>query len=151
MYFVSGGMLATGVAWVGEANHPNPERDMELAINLTNTCYESYLRSVPKLGPVRFRFDEDEEAVGTSETNRDWKLRPELIESFVILFRITGDPKYREWEIAQNIERHCKAGPGKGYSGIVDVYRPIPEQDDVQQTYFLAEVLKVLINQLIMD
>ncbi|OXA55598.1 Mannosyl-oligosaccharide 1,2-alpha-mannosidase IA [Folsomia candida] len=111
----AGGMLALGVYWMG-SEHPNATRDMQLAINFTNTCYESYLRSVPKLGPVRFRFDEDEEAVGISETDRDWKLRPELIETFVILFRIRGDTKYRDWgwEIAQNIERYCKAGPGKG-------------------------------------
>lgn len=62
-------MLATGVYWL-EDEHPNPERDMEFALNLTNTCYESYLRTVPRLGPVRFKFTEKEEAIGISEPVR---------------------------------------------------------------------------------
>lgn len=47
----AGGMLALGVYWMG-SEHPNATRDMQLAINFTNTCYESYLRSVPKLGRI---------------------------------------------------------------------------------------------------
>ena len=75
-------------------------------------------------------------------------LRPEVIESYFILYRLTKDPKYRDWawDAAQAIERYCKAGPGRGYSGLRDVYSTNPEQDDVQPTFFLAETLKVRLN-----
>ena len=41
----------------------------------------------------------------------------------------------------QALEKHCK-GPG-GYSGIKNVYQADPVKDDVQQSFFLAETLKV--------
>lgn len=61
------------------------------------------------------------------------------------MWRLTGDQKYRDWgwDAAQAIETHCKAGPGGGYSGLRNVYSKDPQQDDVQQSFFLAETLKV--------
>lgn len=42
------------------------------------------------------------------------------------------------------LERHCRTDGG--YSGIKNVYIDPPQQDDVQQSFFLAETLKVRIN-----
>ena len=42
----------------------------------------------------------------------------------------------------QALETHCKA-PG-GYSGIKNVYQADASKDDVQQSFFLAETLKVI-------
>jgi mannosyl-oligosaccharide alpha-1,2-mannosidase len=42
----------------------------------------------------------------------------------------------------QALERHCRTE--NGYSGIRDVYQSHPQQDDVQQSFFLAETLKYL-------
>jgi len=68
------------------------------------------------------------------------------VESYFVLWRLTGDPKYRDWgwDAVQAIEQHCKAGPGGGYSGLRNVYSKDPQQDDVQQSFFLAETLKYL-------
>jgi hypothetical protein len=41
----------------------------------------------------------------------------------------------------QALEKHCKA-PG-GYTGIKNVYQNDSTKDDVQQSFFLAETLKV--------
>lgn len=73
-------------------------------------------------------------------------LRPEVIESYLMLYRITGDKKYRDWgwDAAQAIQKYTKAGPGRGYSGIRNIDSQNPEQDDTQQTFFLAETLKYL-------
>ena len=69
-------------------------------------------------------------------------LRPETVESLMILFRKTGDPIYREWgwKIFQAFEKHCKVP--EGYVGLKDVRNPNPQQDDTMQSFFLAETLK---------
>lgn len=97
------------------------------------------------LGPEIFRFNDSYEAEAAYDSDRAYILRPEVIESYFVLYRITGDPKYRDWawEAAQAIERYSKAGPGRGYSGIRNTNSATPVQDDVQQTFFLAETLKV--------
>lgn len=45
----------------------------------------------------------------------------------------------------QALEKYCKV-PG-GYSGIKNVYSETPQQDDVQQSFFIAETLKVSWNE----
>ena len=69
------------------------------------------------------------------------------MESYLLLWRLTKDPKYREWgwEMVQALDKHCKAEGG--YSGIRNVYQVASgsaNQDDVQQSFFLAETLKYL-------
>lgn len=44
--------------------------------------------------------------------------------------------------LQQALEKHCRVEGG--YTGIRDVYQPNPQQDDVQQSFFLAETLKYL-------
>lgn len=44
----------------------------------------------------------------------------------------------------QAIEKYCRTP--SGYSGIKNVYFEDPPKDDVQQSYFLAETLKVISN-----
>lgn len=96
-------------------------------------------------GPESFRFSDAMEARALRHNEKYYILRPEVIEAYFYLWRITGDMKYRDWgwDAAQAIEKHCKAGPGGGYSGLRNVYDTNPQQDDVQQTFFFAETLKV--------
>lgn len=105
-----------------------------------NQCY------INTIGPETFRFNDDVEATGQFDSDLAYILRPEVIESYLMLYRITGDKKYRDWgwDAAQAIQRYTKAGPGRGYSGIRNVNATNPEQDDVMQTFFPAEVLKYL-------
>jgi len=140
----AGGMFALG-AHV-EPNNKNAVRDAEVGRNFTNTCRESYIRTNTKIGPEIFRFNDEVEARGQFDSDKGYILRPEVIESYFVLYRVTGDVKYREWgwEAAQAIERYTKAGPGRGYSGIRNVDSADPQKDDTQQTFFLAETLKYL-------
>lgn len=76
--------------------------------------------------------------VGTS-----WNImRPETVESFMYLWRKTGDQKYRDWgwDIFQAFETQTKLPTG--YTGLRDVNTG--EKDDKMQTFFLAETLKYL-------
>jgi len=140
----AGGMFALGAKV--EPDNKNAERDAEIGRNFTNTCHESYIRSRTRIGPELFRFNDEVEATGQYDSDKGYILRPEVVESYFILYRITGDSKYRDWgwDAAQAIERYTKAGPGRGYSGIRNVDSENPVKDDVQQTFFLAETLKYL-------
>ncbi|XP_043243879.1 mannosyl-oligosaccharide 1,2-alpha-mannosidase IA-like [Amphibalanus amphitrite] len=136
-----GGLYA--LAGVTDKNKDSA-RYMEIGAEITNTCHESYDRTATKLGPENFRFSDAIEAKAMKLQEKYYILRPEVIESYFVLWRLTGDPKYREWgwEAAQAIERYCRAEAG--YSGIQNVDSTSPRQDDVQQSYFLAETLKYL-------
>ncbi|KAI3387012.1 hypothetical protein SNEBB_004817 [Seison nebaliae] len=121
------------------------EHQKSLAIDITHTCHESYDRSETKIGPEYFHFEtENNEAKSVRYNERMYMLRPEVVESYFYLWRLTGEQKYRDWgwEAAQAIEKHCKVP--HGYTGISNVYEDPPKVDDVQQSFFLAETLKYL-------
>ncbi|CAB1350826.1 unnamed protein product [Coregonus sp. 'balchen'] len=137
----SGGMIGIG------AEHGSPEtrqHQLDLAANITHTCHESYRRTPTKLGPEVFRFDDGVEATAPRVNERHYILRPEVVESYMYMWRLTHDPKYREWgwEALEALERHCRLATG--FSGIIDVYGHIIQHDNLQQSFFLAETLKYL-------
>ncbi|CAG9795291.1 unnamed protein product [Diatraea saccharalis] len=119
------------------------DRYMDVAKQLTHTCHESYDRADTKLGPEAFRFTGAVEARALKDTEKMYLLRPETFESYFIMWRLTKDQKYRDWgwEAVQALEKHCRVEGG--YTGLVNVYRENPHGDDVQQSFFLAETLKV--------
>ncbi|XP_054026994.1 mannosyl-oligosaccharide 1,2-alpha-mannosidase IC [Dryobates pubescens] len=137
----SGGMIALGAKQAGEERK---QHYMNLAAEITNTCHESYARSDTKLGPEAFRFDAGSEAMATRLSERYYILRPEVVESYMYLWRLTHDPKYRQWgwEVVKALEKHCRVEAG--FSGIRDVYSTSPTHDNMQQSFFLAETLKYL-------
>ena len=134
-------MLGLGAIHLGE---PHQTRHMELARGITHTCHESYDRSNTKLGPEAFRFSDAMEAKALKSNEKYYILRPEVIESHFVMWRLTHDPRYRQWgwEAVQALEKHCRVEGG--YSGIKNVYSDDPTKDDVQQSFFLAETLKVI-------
>uniref|UniRef100_A0A8C5G8J5 alpha-1,2-Mannosidase n=1 Tax=Gouania willdenowi TaxID=441366 RepID=A0A8C5G8J5_GOUWI len=137
----SGGMIGIG------ADDGAPEKRqhyLDLAAEITHTCHESYTRSATKLGPEAFRFDGGAEATATRLSDRYYILRPEVIESYMYMWRLTHDPKYREWgwEAVEALEQHCKVE--SGFSGIRDVYTTMVSHDNMQQSFFLSETLKYL-------
>ena len=46
---------------------------------------------------MRDRFTESVEARAVRQEDRYYILRPEVIESYFVLWRLTGDKKYRDW------------------------------------------------------
>jgi len=127
-----------------EEKDANSDRWMEIAKGITNTCHESYDRSDTKLGPEAFRFSDAVEARALKQNERYYILRPETFESYFIMWRLTKDPKYREWgwEAVQALENSCRTDGG--YSGVRNVYQVNGNKDDVQQSFFMAETLKYL-------
>ncbi|XP_042358943.1 mannosyl-oligosaccharide 1,2-alpha-mannosidase IA [Plectropomus leopardus] len=137
----AGGMIALGA---DGAPSEKTGHQMEQAAEIARTCHESYARTALKLGPEAFRFDGGVEAIATRQNEKYFILRPEVIETYMYMWRFTHDPKYREWgwEAVQALEQHCKVEGG--YSGVRDVYASTPNHDDVQQSFYLAETLKYL-------
>ncbi|XP_030074651.1 mannosyl-oligosaccharide 1,2-alpha-mannosidase IC isoform X1 [Microcaecilia unicolor] len=137
----SGGMIALGAE---DAEEEKQQHYLDLAAELTHTCHESYTRSDTNLGPEAFRFDSGVEATATRLSERYYILRPEVVESYMYMWRLTHDPKYRAWgwEVVQALEKYCRIDTG--FSGIRDVYSTTPSHDNVQQSFFLAETLKYL-------
>uniref|UniRef100_A0A3Q2QV88 alpha-1,2-Mannosidase n=1 Tax=Fundulus heteroclitus TaxID=8078 RepID=A0A3Q2QV88_FUNHE len=135
----SGGMIGIG------ADDGEPEKRqhyLDLAAEITHTCHESYTRSTTRLGPEAFRFDSGAEATATRLSDRYYILRPEVIESYMYMWRLTHDPKYRDWgwEAVEALEQHCRVE--FGFSGIRDVYTMTASHDNMQQSFFLSETLK---------
>jgi mannosyl-oligosaccharide alpha-1,2-mannosidase len=129
------------------------ESVMALAEELAHTCHESYVRSASsQLGPDTFYFHlgNNREAT-TRQGNAMYLLRPEAIESWFYLWRLTGKKvrlwlensipttpiacvqKYKDWvwSAVEAIDRHCRMP--NGFVGLKNVYRAEDGYDDVQQ------------------
>uniref|UniRef100_A0A3Q1HZ83 alpha-1,2-Mannosidase n=1 Tax=Anabas testudineus TaxID=64144 RepID=A0A3Q1HZ83_ANATE len=137
----SGGMIGIGA---DDGAPDKRQHYLDLAAEITHTCHESYTRTATKLGPEAFRFDGGAEATATRLSDRYYILRPEVIESYMYMWRLTHDPKYREWgwEAVEALEEHCRVE--SGFSGIRDVYTMTVSHDNMQQSFFLSETLKYL-------
>ncbi|XP_063237128.1 mannosyl-oligosaccharide alpha-1,2-mannosidase IA-like isoform X2 [Bacillus rossius redtenbacheri] len=135
----SGGLLGLGAS---TQRGDSTDHHMDVAQRVTNTCHEAYDRTATKLAPEVFRFTDAVEAKSLKSNEKYYILRPETFESYFVLWRLTKDPKYREWgwEAVQALEKHCRVSGG--YSGLKNVYLEDTPKDDVQQSFFLAETLK---------
>ncbi|KAF7302777.1 alpha-1,2-Mannosidase [Mycena kentingensis (nom. inval.)] len=131
-------------------------RDWEAGMKLLDGCMETH-KTATGLSPEIAMFERD-----PSQPGRDWHvknsrpggpasydarymLRPETTESLFLAYRLTGDPKYRDyaWGIFQSIEKHARL-KGGGYATILDVDTVPARLDDKQETFFLSETLKYL-------
>ena len=115
---------------------------LELAEALLRTCFLMYESQPMHLAPEIVHF---EKKVGMFVKDADAHnlLRPETVESLLILYRVTKDEKYREWgwKIFQAFEKHSKIASG-GYSSIKKVTADRPEYMDKMESFFLGETLK---------
>ena len=140
----SGGLLALAAQVL--PNTPHSKTWLDVAENITHTCYQSYNSTELKLGPESFHFDDVLEAQAKYRNDKKYLLRPEVIESYFILWRITGKQQYKEWgwQAALALFKYCKTPAG--FSGIENVDVPAQEikYDDVQQSFLLAETFKYL-------
>lgn len=140
----SGGMFALTAMKVDSLTDTERNEFKQLAADITNTCHESYIKTETHIGPETFHFNTGNEAIATSENEKYYILRPEVVEAYFYLWRLTKDNKYREWawDVVQAIDKYCRTD--NGFSGIKNVYNKDPVKDDVQQSFFFAETLKYL-------
>jgi len=158
-------------------NNIKKSQYLDAAVKLADTCYHMYSYQPSGLSPefITFSMTTGEMMAGNYNNGggggggggaASYLHRPEAIESFWYLWRLTGDWKYRIWglEIFKSIEKHCKVESG-GYTGIKNVRGggggggggkkrkkegegeeggEVMEKDDTQQSFFIAETLKYL-------
>lgn len=153
------------------------EEEMELARQLTKTCWGFYLVTATGLSPEISHFrmhdppimmqdalDNDEELPKSPESltnaGTQWRMdydihvqdfhnmqRPEFVETLFYMWRITGDPKYREWgwQIFESFIEYTAVPNSGGFSSVNDVDKiPPPSRDNMESfwmvrcsTYFL--------------
>eukprot|EP00756_Hemistasia_phaeocysticola_P005263 Hpha_TRINITY_DN13247_c1_g1::TRINITY_DN13247_c1_g1_i1::g.154806::m.154806/K01230/MAN1; mannosyl-oligosaccharide alpha-1,2-mannosidase len=140
----AGGMLALGVNEIGHDGGADNDEVLNVAEGLTETCYQMYKQQPTGVAPelVEFRGGGEMSMSGRAGY---YLLRPEAVESFMYLWRVTKKKKYREWgwEVFRAINRWCKVDSG-GFSGLRNVGFVPPQKDDLQQSFWLAETLKYL-------
>jgi mannosyl-oligosaccharide alpha-1,2-mannosidase len=138
-----GGVLALG------AHNGLPSSHMDLAKDLTYTCWKMYENMPTGLSPeiVYFNNNPERQKDFTVKPNdRHNLLRPETLESLFILYRLTKDEQYREWgwQIFQSFETYTKVPTG-GYSSINNVQSTSNVVfKDKMESFFLGETLKYL-------
>ncbi|KAM1107989.1 hypothetical protein EV1_004651 [Malus domestica] len=135
--------------------------NLKLAEDLAKTCFEMYSVTSTGLAPEIAYFHTEEFSEGGLDggnkssqymndiiikpADRHNLLRPETVESLFVLYRITEDPKYREWgwQIFEAFEKYTRVDTG-GYSSLDDVTSVPPHKRDKMETFFLGETLKYL-------
>ncbi|KAI9993453.1 hypothetical protein PInf_015535 [Phytophthora infestans] len=140
------GMLALGYY------HGMPTSHLELAKELTETCVQMYLQSASQLAPDITQFitqvdpnDIEEELFALPQQDYNL-LRPETVESLMILYRVTGDEIYREYGriIMNAFEKQSKVEAG-GYRSTLNVWYGQPKtKSGPMESFFIAETLKYL-------
>jgi mannosyl-oligosaccharide alpha-1,2-mannosidase len=96
----AGGMFSLGA--MGESR----QRDFHTGEEITRTCYEMYHRMATGIAPEISIFDSGD--LEADPRAKHYLLRPETVESLFVLYRLTGDQKYRDWgwEIFLAIEKY---------------------------------------------
>lgn len=163
---------ATGGLTVEEAEKsakwsPKQESEMELAAELTKTCWGMYKKMATGLAaeitffqindPPHMESDgilksaeiiEDNDAAWKSDyTIKDMDAhnlqRPETVESLFYMWRITGDEKYREWgwEMFESFMKYTVAEDGAGFTSLSNADEIPPIVKDNMESFWLVHTL----------
>lgn len=144
-----GGNLALGATYLRKIDKFAHEAEelLKLGEELGETCYQMYATTATGLSPEITYFNTDpnsKEDLFIKPADRHNLLRPETIETFYYLYKITKKKKYQEygWKIFQAFEKYTKVEDG-GYTSIDDVTNPDSVRPrDKMESFFLAETLK---------
>lgn len=82
---------------INEVDEEKKKHFLDLAKEITKTCHESYIRAETHLGPEAFRFTNEIEAKAIADREKYYILRPEVIEAYFYLYRVTKNPMYQNW------------------------------------------------------
>ncbi|KAI3607745.1 glycoside hydrolase family 47 protein [Moniliophthora roreri] len=148
------GALSQGVSLppLPEELTPQGRRDWKTGVELLETCMRTH-ETATGLSPEIVTFGTDPEGSdrdcmvrgGSPPYDARYMLRPETVESLFIAFRLTGDPRYRDyaWNIFSAIEKHCKLQTG-GYLTVLHVDQTPVRRFDQMETFLMSETFKYL-------
>jgi len=137
---------------------------LDMAKDLTKTCYQMYAKQATGLSPEIAYFNTNPQSNEATITVRVCQtfvyfkfylfyylkdndaqnlLRPELVESLYYMYYLTGDKMYQDWgwNIFESFEKYTRQIDG--YSSINDVRnKDNVRPRDKMESFFLAETLK---------
>ncbi|KAJ2079797.1 mannosyl-oligosaccharide alpha-1,2-mannosidase [Coemansia sp. RSA 988] len=143
---------------------PRDREDLILGRELGETCAHMYFDTPSGLSPEIGWFRQLDHKTGNDipfnsneqlkkpdgdilvhSLDRHYILRPETVESFYLLWKITGETRWREygWQVFEAIEKWVWS-PEYGYTSIHNVCVIPPTRRDSVETFFLSETLKYL-------
>ncbi|KAI4246546.1 MAG: hypothetical protein L6R40_001909 [Gallowayella cf. fulva] len=145
------------------------QADLDLAMELTKTCWGMYKTTATGLAPeiTFFEIDDpprseadgpatppaDPEAAASAEWKDDYVIkhqdahnlqRPETVETLFYMWRITEDEKYREWgwEMFRSFVNYTQLEGDAGFTSVANVLDVPPKLRDNMESFWLAETLK---------
>ncbi|TVY57098.1 Mannosyl-oligosaccharide 1,2-alpha-mannosidase [Lachnellula cervina] len=144
------------------------DEEMQLARELTHTCWAMYKAMATGLAPEITHFHVDEPTLPESaphqapenlddEENTEWKndfvikandvhnlQRPETVETLFYMWRITGDVMYREWgwDMFKSFVNYTAVEEGGGFTSLSNANIIPPVTKDNMESFWLAETLK---------
>ncbi|KAJ1963969.1 mannosyl-oligosaccharide alpha-1,2-mannosidase [Dipsacomyces acuminosporus] len=164
-----GGNLALGATRGHMLAHTPPtsltvrdREDLILAREMAETCAHMYFDTKSGLAPEIAYFQWRDPSTGklaeyqksdqliqpdgdilVHSNDRHNLLRPETVETLFLLWRITGEEKWREygWSIFEAFEKWAKY-PDGAYTSLHDVTTIPPPREDKMETFFMSETLK---------
>lgn len=120
-------------------------RDLKIAKDLMNTCYQMYNKQITGLAPefVNFYNTRNDDFIVSNDAPY-YILRPEVVESLFILHQLTNNSIYRKWSwnIFKSINKYCKKK--YGFASLKDVRYPKKGNENNMESFFLSETLKYL-------
>ncbi|KAL9042725.1 MAG: hypothetical protein Q9180_000383 [Flavoplaca navasiana] len=164
-------LAATGGKTVAEAKQAGKwgkkeQADLDLAIELTKTCWGMYKTTATGLAPeITFfeindppRSEADRPSTPpadptSTDASAEWKddyviknqdahnlQRPETVETLFYMWRITGDEKYREWgwEMFMSFVNYTKLEGDAGFTSVANVLRVPPKLRDNMESFWLV-------------
>ena len=162
----TGGLTETEARKLPSWNARKSE-DMKLAKELMKTCWGMYKVTETGIGPEIAWFNAEEAALQphsspypmrrSKDSLKEWKKdyivkpldahnlqRPETVESLLMMWRITGDCRYREWgwEMFQAFQTYERLSDGEGYTSLNDVNGvPPPRRDNMESFWLVSDAL----------
>uniref|UniRef100_A0A1I7X8B1 alpha-1,2-Mannosidase n=1 Tax=Heterorhabditis bacteriophora TaxID=37862 RepID=A0A1I7X8B1_HETBA len=123
-----------------------PARHMDIAKDLGKACRAMY-ENPTGLGPEIVYYNMlpgNKEDLIIKPRDAHSLLRPEAVEAWFYLYRLTGDKTYQEWgwKAFEAIEKYAKVT--NGYSSVNSVKKIPVTYRDLMESFYLAETLKYL-------
>lgn len=140
------------------------EEEMQLARELTQTCWGMYQVAATGLAPEIAHFNIHDPPLTerdhvqslrelSKEEDADWRSdyiikpqdshnlqRPETVESLFYMWRITGDEKYRHWgwEMFESFMKYAAVEDNHGFTSLDNVNEVPPQKRDNMESFWLV-------------